>query len=54
MSFKMGKVCPYVESADLIIGETTCDGKKKAYKLFGELAPLHVMELPQMKRPADQ
>ncbi len=53
MGFKMGKVCPYVESADLINGETTCDGKKKAYELFGEMAPLHVMELPQMKRPED-
>ena len=53
MGFKMGKVCPYVETADLIIGETTCDGKKKAYELFGEMAPLHVMELPQMKRPGD-
>jgi benzoyl-CoA reductase/2-hydroxyglutaryl-CoA dehydratase subunit BcrC/BadD/HgdB len=53
MGFKIGKVCPYVESADLIIGETTCDGKKKAYELFGEMAPLHVMELPQMKRPGD-
>ena len=54
MGFKLGKVCPYVESADLVIGETTCDGKKKAYELFGELAPVYVMELPQMKRPADQ
>lgn len=53
MGFKMGRVCPYVESADLIIGETTCDGKKKAYELFGELAPVYVMELPQMKRPQD-
>jgi len=53
MGFKMGRVCPYVESADLVIGETTCDGKKKAYELFGELAPLYVMELPQMKRPQD-
>jgi benzoyl-CoA reductase/2-hydroxyglutaryl-CoA dehydratase subunit BcrC/BadD/HgdB len=53
MGFKLGKVCPYVESADLIIGETTCDGKKKAYELFAEYAPLHVMELPQMKRPQD-
>ncbi len=54
MGFKLGKVCPYVESADLVIGETTCDGKKKAYELFAELAPLHVMELPQMKRPQDR
>jgi len=53
MGFKLGKVCPYVESADLVIGETTCDGKKKAYELFAEYAPLHVMELPQMKRPQD-
>ena len=53
VGFKLGKVCPYVESADLVIGETTCDGKKKAYEVFGEMAPLHVMELPQMKRPGD-
>ena len=53
MGFKMGKVCPYVEASDLIIGETTCDGKKKAYELFGEMAPVYVMELPQMKRPED-
>jgi benzoyl-CoA reductase/2-hydroxyglutaryl-CoA dehydratase subunit BcrC/BadD/HgdB len=54
MGFKMGRVCPYVESADLVVGETTCDGKKKAYELLGELAPVYVMELPQMKRPADR
>ena len=54
MGFKLGKVCPYVESCDLVIGETTCDGKKKAYELFGDLAPVYVMELPQMKRPADK
>jgi len=53
MGFKLGKVCPYVESADLVIGETTCDGKKKAWELFGEMAPVYVMELPQMKRPQD-
>ncbi len=53
MGFKLGRVCPYVESADLVIGETTCDGKKKAYELFAEFAPVFVMELPQMKRPHD-
>ncbi len=54
MGFKMGKVCPYAEACDLIVGETTCDGKKKAYELFADLAPVHVMELPQMKRPEDR
>lgn len=54
MGFKLGKVCPYAEVCDLVVGETTCDGKKKAYELLGELAPVHVMELPQMKREQDR
>lgn len=54
MGFKLAKICPYVESTDLVVGETTCDGKKKAYESFGELHPTHVMELPQMKRPEDR
>jgi benzoyl-CoA reductase/2-hydroxyglutaryl-CoA dehydratase subunit BcrC/BadD/HgdB len=54
MGFKLGKVCPYAEACDLIVGETTCDGKKKAYELLSEMAPVHVMELPQMKRPQDR
>lgn len=53
MGFKLGKVCPYLEEADLLVGETTCDGKKKAYELLGELQDMHVMELPQMKRDKD-
>jgi benzoyl-CoA reductase/2-hydroxyglutaryl-CoA dehydratase subunit BcrC/BadD/HgdB len=51
--FKLAKVCPYFESSDLVIGETTCDGKKKAYELLGEMHNVWVMELPQMKRPED-
>jgi benzoyl-CoA reductase/2-hydroxyglutaryl-CoA dehydratase subunit BcrC/BadD/HgdB len=48
--FKLGKVCPYIESADMIVGENTCDGKKKSYEAFGRLVPnLYVMDLPQMK-----
>ncbi len=48
--FKLGKVCPYLESADMIVGENTCDGKKKSYEIFNELVPnLYVMDLPQVK-----
>ena len=48
--FKLGKVCPYMESADMIVGENTCDGKKKAYETFASLVPnLYVMDMPQMK-----
>jgi len=48
--FKLGRVCPYMESADMIVGENTCDGKKKAYESFGKLVKnLYVMDMPQMK-----
>ncbi|MEW5735262.1 MAG: double-cubane-cluster-containing anaerobic reductase [Thermodesulfobacteriota bacterium] len=48
--FKMAKVCPFLESADMVVGENTCDGKKKAYEIFAGLVDnLYVMDLPQMK-----
>jgi benzoyl-CoA reductase/2-hydroxyglutaryl-CoA dehydratase subunit BcrC/BadD/HgdB len=48
--FKLGKVCPYIESADMIVGENTCDGKKKSYETLRDLVPnLYVMDLPQVK-----
>ncbi len=48
--FKLGKVCPYLESADMIVGENTCDGKKKAYETLNDLVQnLYVMDLPQVK-----
>ena len=48
--FKLAKVCPYIESADMIVGENTCDGKKKSYEVLKDLVPnLYVMDLPQMK-----
>lgn len=48
--FKIGKVCPYLESADMIVGENTCDGKKKAYESLKDLVKnLYVMDLPQVK-----
>lgn len=45
--FAITEKCPYIYFADLIIGETTCDGKKKMYELLGETKNVHVMELPQ-------
>ncbi len=48
--FKLGGVCPYLEVSDLVVGENTCDGKKKAYEsLDGLIDNLYVMDLPQMK-----
>jgi len=41
---------PFLEMADLIVAETTCDGKKKMYELMAEEKDLLVLELPQKAR----
>ena len=38
---------PFLEMADLIVAETTCDGKKKMFELMAESRPMYVLELPQ-------
>lgn len=43
----VSETCPYFYFSDLIVGETTCDGKKKMYELLGQIKPTHVMHLPQ-------
>lgn len=45
--FAITQKCPYMYFADLIVGETTCDGKKKMYELLSEIKNVHVMQLPQ-------
>jgi benzoyl-CoA reductase/2-hydroxyglutaryl-CoA dehydratase subunit BcrC/BadD/HgdB len=54
VGFKLSRLCPYIESCDLVVGETTCDGKKKAYEIFSDYAPVYVMEIPQMKQACDR
>lgn len=50
--FKLGGVCPYLEASDLVVGENTCDGKKKAWEVFRNLVKnLYVMDMPQTKTP---
>lgn len=38
---------PFLEMSQLLVAETTCDGKKKMYELLAEQHPMHVLELPQ-------
>lgn len=45
--FAITDKCPYFYFADLLVGETTCDGKKKMYEYLGKLKPMHIMQLPQ-------
>ena len=50
---RLGKTCPFFRIADMYVGETTCDGKKKAWEILAQDVPLHIMDMPQMKRPQD-
>ena len=50
---RLGRTCPFFRIADMYVGETTCDGKKKAYEILGEDVPMYIMDLPQMKRECD-
>lgn len=47
-SYGFGKTdkCPFFYFSDLVVGETTCDGKKKMYEYMSEFKPVYVMELP--------
>ena len=38
---------PFLNWADLVVAETTCDGKKKMFELLGATKPMYVLELPQ-------
>ncbi len=54
VGFKLARLCPFFESCDLIVGETTCDGKKKTYEIFSEYVDMYVMEVPNKKGPGDR
>ena len=47
--FAITDKCPYMYFSDLVVGETTCDGKKKMYELLGEIKDTHVMQLPHTR-----
>jgi len=44
--------CPFFRFSDIIIGDTTCDGKKKMFELLSRHKPVHVLQLPQNQDPA--
>lgn len=38
--------CPFFYFSDVVVGETTCDGKKKMYEYMSEFKDVFIMELP--------
>ena len=48
--FAMARVCPYLAAADLVVGENTCDGKKKAWEIYGDMTDrMVIIDLPHTK-----
>lgn len=45
--FALSDKCPFTYFSDMIVGETTCDGKKKMYELLGDIKDVHILHLPQ-------
>jgi len=50
--FALTDTCPYFFFSDLVVGETTCDGKKKMFELLGEIKKTYVMQLPHSRDAA--
>ncbi|NOX15544.1 MAG: 2-hydroxyacyl-CoA dehydratase [Epsilonproteobacteria bacterium] len=51
--FKLQRTCAYTQSSDFIYGETTCEAKKKTWEILDKHHPVHVMNIPHMKRDRD-
>lgn len=45
--FAITDKCPYMFFSDLVVGETTCDGKVKMYELLSQIKNVHILELPR-------
>lgn len=50
--FALTDTCPYFYFSDLIVGETTCDGKRKTFELMNEIKETYVMQLPHSRLEA--
>lgn len=50
--YALTDTCPYFYFSDLILGETTCDGKRKMFELLNEIKPTYVMQLPHSRSEA--
>ncbi|MCA1945495.1 MAG: 2-hydroxyacyl-CoA dehydratase family protein [Desulfovibrio sp.] len=44
--FGLEETCPYFNAADIVVADTTCDGKKKMFEQMAAFKPLHLLHLP--------
>lgn len=45
--FAVSDTCAFFRASDFIVGDTTCDGKKKMFELLNRKKTTHVLQLPQ-------
>ena len=45
--FALTDSCRYFHETDLIVADSTCDGKKKMFELLNRLRPVHLLKIPQ-------
>jgi benzoyl-CoA reductase/2-hydroxyglutaryl-CoA dehydratase subunit BcrC/BadD/HgdB len=51
--FCVNKANPFLEMAEMVVAETTCDGKKKMYEIMSNRKPMYVLELTQKPNDPD-
>ena len=49
--FAKTEKCPFFYFSDVVVGETTCDGKKKMYEYMSQFKDVFIMELPNTQGP---
>jgi benzoyl-CoA reductase/2-hydroxyglutaryl-CoA dehydratase subunit BcrC/BadD/HgdB len=47
--FMEARTSPYYQVPDFFVGESTCDGKKKVWEIFGNYVPFYTMDIPNSK-----
>ncbi|HJD98061.1 double-cubane-cluster-containing anaerobic reductase [Mailhella massiliensis] len=47
--FALQDSCPYLAASDIVVADTTCDGKKKMYELLGKYKPVMLLQLPHVQ-----
>lgn len=50
--FALKDSCPYLSASDIVVADTTCDGKKKMYELLSAHKPMVLLQLPQVQDEA--
>ncbi len=50
--FAVTDKCPFFYFSDVVVGETTCDGKKKMYEYMADSKKVFLMELPNTQNEA--